>query len=166
MLDFVGFLDKIVSIEEAVKLCSLWRENGKKLVFTNGCFDILHKGHVSYLEAARDFGDYLIIGLNSDTSVTRIKGKGRPLKSEENRAAVLAALSSVDAVTIFNEDTPKELIERLSPDVLVKGADYKIEDIVGADHVLSNGGEVKTIAFLPGYSSSKIINKMDKGNGN
>jgi len=129
-------------------------------VFTNGCFDILHKGHISYLEEAGELGDFLIVGLNSDDSVRRLKGEGRPLKSIDSREAIMGALGCVNMVVVFEEDTPQKLIEQLKPDVLVKGGDYKIEDIVGADFVIQNGGKVKVIDFVEGYSSSSIIDKM------
>ncbi|MGC9342042.1 MAG: D-glycero-beta-D-manno-heptose 1-phosphate adenylyltransferase [Bacteroidales bacterium] len=131
-----------------------------KMVFTNGCFDILHKGHIHYLSSASDLGDYLVIGLNSDDSVRRLKGEDRPLQDEESRALILASLSFVDFVILFSEDTPHELIDKLKPDVLVKGGDYKAEEIVGYDLVTSRGGEVKIIDFVEGHSSSGIINKL------
>lgn len=135
-------------------------QEGKKIVFTNGCFDLIHKGHISYLEDARALGDVLFVGLNSDASIQRLKGEGRPLKQVENRAAVLAGMTSVGVVVVFDEDTPIELIRQLNPDVLVKGGDYTVDKIVGADHVLKSGGAVKIINFVPGYSSSRIIQKM------
>jgi rfaE bifunctional protein nucleotidyltransferase chain/domain len=155
------YTDKIVPLEEALRQRALFKDTGKRVIFTNGCFDIIHKGHISYLEEARGLGDILIVGLNSDASVTRLKGQYRPLKGIENRAAVLAGLASVDVVVVFEEDTPQKLIEQLNPDILVKGGDYSIENIVGADFVLIHGGEVKTIDFIPGYSSSQIIQKME-----
>jgi rfaE bifunctional protein nucleotidyltransferase chain/domain len=135
---------------------------GKTIVFTNGCFDIIHAGHVQYLEQAAQLGDVLIVGLNSDASVTRLKGKGRPINSEENRAIVLAALQSVDYVIIFEEDTPYELIEAVQPDILVKGGDWKEDDIVGADIVRDRGGKVISLPFQEGLSTSSIIERMDK----
>ena len=158
----MSYLDKIHDLEDANKHLSKLKKDGKKIIFTNGCFDLIHKGHISYLEEAKGLGNFLIIGLNSDASVERLKGQTRPLKSIENRAAVLAGLASVDMVVVFEEDTPLKLIERLNPDVLVKGGDYTIADIVGADFVLKQGGEVKVIDFLPGYSSSQIIQKMEQ----
>lgn len=131
-----------------------------KMVFTNGCFDILHKGHIHYLAKAAGLGDYLVIGLNSDKSVNRLKGEGRPVQDELSRSLLIAGLSFVDYVIIFNEDTPLELIKELKPDILVKGGDYKAEDIVGYDEVRSHGGDVKIIEFIEGYSSSKIIDKL------
>ncbi|MCR4848531.1 MAG: D-glycero-beta-D-manno-heptose 1-phosphate adenylyltransferase [Bacteroidales bacterium] len=136
---------------------STFHSQGLKVVFTNGCFDILHRGHVEYLAKAADMGDVLVVGLNTDASVRRLKGKGRPINNEEARALVLASLSFVDAVVLFDEDTPLELIKAVHPDVLVKGADYKPEEIVGADFVTSYGGTVATIPLVEGYSTTKII---------
>lgn len=156
----------------ADKICSEWEEAGNKLrtfrdnastiVFTNGCFDLLHPGHMQYLAEARDCGDVLIIGLNSDESVQRLKGKDRPVRKLEERAVMLASLQMVDFVVPFSEDTPLELIKSLKPDVLVKGGDYEIEDIVGAQEVTSWGGEVKKLSFKEGYSSSALISKIKK----
>ncbi len=138
------------------------RRKGKKIVFTNGCFDILHVGHVDYLSKARKLGDALVIGLNSDDSVRRLKGAGRPINKEKDRARVLSSLSFVDFIAIFDEDTPKKLIEKLSPDVLVKGGDWKKKDIVGSEFVKERGGRVRTIPFVKGYSTTSIIKKMSK----
>ena len=135
--------------------------SGRRIVFTNGCFDILHKGHVTLLDTARAFGDCLVVGINSDDSVRRLKGEGRPLNVSEDRAEVLLALRSVDYVTIFGEDTPIETIEALEPDVLVKGAEYGSGEIVGEDFVLGKGGRVERIEMVKGYSSSGIIEKID-----
>lgn len=137
-----------------------WRFKEDKIVFTNGCFDILHKGHIEYLAKAANLGDVLIVGLNSDESVRRLKGENRPVLNEESRAMALAAIGFVDNVVIFDEDTPYELIKKIQPDVLVKGADYNEDDIVGADIVKAKGGEIKTIEFVDGYSTSKIIDKI------
>ena len=153
----------IQSIESKIITLSQWEElRGKfrQVVFTNGCFDVLHRGHVTYLAAARDLGDCLVVGLNSDASVKRLKGENRPINNEKDRALVLAALSFIDFIILFKEDTPKILIEQVKPDILVKGGDYKIEDIVGADFVTQNGGKVLTIPFVNGYSSTKIINVL------
>ena len=130
------------------------------LVFTNGCFDLLHYGHVSLLNRARALGDRLIIGLNSDESVRRLKGDDRPVQNETARAMVLASLSTIDLVVLFGEDTPLQLIETLKPDVLVKGSDYKIDEVVGADFVKSYGGEVRLAKIVPGHSSSDVIARM------
>jgi len=132
------------------------------MVFTNGCFDILHKGHIHYLSEASELGDILVVGLNSDQSVKRIKGENRPYQDENSRALVLAALSFVDYVVIFNEDTPHDLIKELGPEVLVKGGDYKAKEIVGYDTVISSGGEVVIIDFVEGYSSSSVIRKFSR----
>ena len=129
-------------------------------MFTNGVFDLLHLGHITYMAKASDLGDKLIIGLNSDTSVKRIKGEDRPVNDQNNRAALLAALFFVDGITVFEEDTPQNLIATLLPDILVKGADYSVENIVGAKEVIANGGEVKTIDLVDGYSSTAIIAKI------
>lgn len=131
-----------------------------KTVFTNGCFDILHRGHVEYLQKARTFGDRLIVGLNSDASVRRLKGETRPIQDQTSRKIVLEALRCVDEVFIFEEDTPYELIQKIQPDVLVKGADYRPEDIVGYDIVKSKGGEVRTVEFVEGFSTTKIIDRL------
>lgn len=133
---------------------------GKAVVFTNGCFDILHLGHIDYLEKARALGDALIIGLNTDQSVKRLKGADRPVNNEYARARMLAALDFVDAVCAFEEDTPLELIETLVPNILVKGGDYTIETIVGADTVMKHGGKVRTIDLVDGYSTTNLIEKI------
>ncbi|UEG52334.1 D-glycero-beta-D-manno-heptose 1-phosphate adenylyltransferase [Mucilaginibacter daejeonensis] len=137
-----------------------WQQNGQKVVFTNGVFDLLHIGHLTYMAKAAEMGDKLIIGLNADSSVKRLKGPDRPVNGQDSRAMLLAALYFVDAVVSFEEDTPLELIKALLPDILVKGADYAIENIVGGKEVLANGGEVKTITFVEGYSSTSIIQKI------
>ncbi|MFA6400529.1 MAG: D-glycero-beta-D-manno-heptose 1-phosphate adenylyltransferase [Salinivirgaceae bacterium] len=150
---------KQVSPDQLDRLLSFWRFKKEKLVFTNGCFDVLHLGHLQYLAAAADLGTKLIIGLNSDHSVTRLKGTGRPINNELARSMVLAGFSFIDAVVIFGEDTPYNLITQVQPDVLVKGGDYKPEDIVGYDVVTKKGGLVETITFVEGFSSSAIIKK-------
>jgi rfaE bifunctional protein nucleotidyltransferase chain/domain len=139
-----------------------WKQSGEKVVFTNGCFDLLHKGHTDYLSKAADMGTKLIIGVNTDASVSKLKGKHRPIQDEQSRLFILASLACTDAVILFDEDTPYELIKWIQPDVLVKGSDYKPEDIVGYDVVNSKGGEVKTIDYLPGYSTSLIEQKIKK----
>jgi rfaE bifunctional protein nucleotidyltransferase chain/domain len=151
---------KILSSEELKSQLSIWRFQNKKIVFTNGCFDIIHAGHIDYLSKARDLGNILLIGLNTDDSVRRLKGENRPVNDENARAIILAALQFVDAVVLFDEDTPYNLIKTVQPDILVKGSDYKPEDIVGADIVLAKGGEIKTIDFLDGYSTSRIIDRI------
>lgn len=152
--------EKILSLEALSTLRGEWLASGEKVVFTNGCFDILHKGHVVYLEAAKNLGTKLILGLNSDTSVQRLKGPNRPIQDEESRAFVMAALECIDAVVLFGEDTPLHLIENLSPDILAKGGDYTIKTIVGANQVLSKGGQVEVIPFIDGYSTSNIESKI------
>ncbi len=139
-----------------------WKESGEKIVFTNGCFDILHAGHIHLLTEAKNLGDRLLIGLNSDQSVQNLKGPDRPLNSEDARASVLESLSMVDGVTIFQEDTPLKLIEEIIPHVLVKGGDYSIENVVGADTVRASGGEVVLIPILKGYSTSDLITRIRK----
>jgi D-beta-D-heptose 7-phosphate kinase/D-beta-D-heptose 1-phosphate adenosyltransferase len=133
-----------------------------KIVFTNGCFDILHPGHIRLLASCNDFGNRLIVGLNSDTSVKRLKGENRPVNNQQSRATVLASTQFVDAIVIFEEDTPLQLIEAIKPDVLVKGGDWKKGDIVGADFVESCGGEVKTVPYLNGHSTTQIIKHLTK----
>ena len=137
-----------------------FKRHGQKIVFTNGCFDVLHFGHVHYLLQAKALGDILVIGLNSDDSVRRLKGPTRPINGENERAFVLAALVFVDYVTLFEEDTPEELIKVVRPDVLVKGGDYTLDNIVGADFVTQNGGTVTTIPCVEGFSSTRIIEKL------
>jgi rfaE bifunctional protein nucleotidyltransferase chain/domain len=134
--------------------------SGKKLVFTNGCFDILHIGHVRYLEEAKNCGDLLVVAVNSDRSVKQLKGPERPLQTEKDRAEILAGLKSVDYTFIFDEETPIKSIEAITPDVLVKGGDWPIEQIVGHEHVQSNGGEVKSLSFVDGRSTTNVVNKM------
>lgn len=146
--------------EELKHWLAYWNFKDQKVVFTNGCFDILHRGHIDYLAKAAEKGDVLIVGLNTDNSVKRIKGKGRPLQDEESRALTLAALHFVEAVVLFDEDTPENLIKTVQPDVLVKGSDYKAEEIVGYDVVTAKGGNVATIDFLEGYSTTGIINRI------
>tara|TARA_Y100001970_G_scaffold132395_1_gene163340 strand:- start:392 stop:856 length:465 start_codon:yes stop_codon:yes gene_type:complete len=138
------------------------KSEGKKIVFTNGCFDLLHVGHIKYLSQAKDLGDILIIGLNSDKSVKKLKGDNRPINSFEDRAKLLSALKPVDLVIIFEEQTPENLIKEIVPDVLVKGGDYNIEEIVGYQTVIDNGGLVKTLSFYDGYSSTNYIDKINK----
>lgn len=153
---------KIVDHKKLSHNLALWRFRQNKIVFTNGCFDILHRGHIEYLAKASSFGDILIVGLNSDKSVKSIKGPSRPLQDEITRSLVLASLQFVDKVILFDEDTPYELIKIVQPDILVKGADYKPEQIVGYDIVKAKGGEIITIDLTEGYSTTGIINKMNK----
>ncbi|WP_353669463.1 bifunctional D-glycero-beta-D-manno-heptose-7-phosphate kinase/D-glycero-beta-D-manno-heptose 1-phosphate adenylyltransferase HldE [Marinomonas sp. THO17] len=151
----------VLSPDALLQQIKLAQVNGEKVVFTNGCFDILHPGHVAYMKQAKALGDRLIVAVNTDASVKRLKGDKRPINNLEHRMAVLESVGAIDWVTWFDEDTPKKLIELLSPDVLVKGGDYSIETIVGADHVLANGGEVKVLTFLNGYSTTSIIEKAN-----
>jgi len=154
--------DKIVGLERLQNALKTHRQRKERIVFTNGCFDILHVGHVRYLSAAKALGGILVVGLNSDASVRRIKGKGRPVNSETDRAVVLAALTCVDYVVAFEEPDPLHLIQTLEPDVLVKGADWEAAQIVGADLVLGRGGEVIRIPLVEGVSTSGIIEKIRK----
>ncbi len=153
--------DKVVAKEKAAEKLQAMRDLGKKIVFTNGCFDILHPGHVDYLSQARDLGDVLVLGLNTDNSVRLLnKAPNRPINDEHTRALVLAGLASVDLIVFFDEETPYELIRFINPDVLVKGDDYQVERIVGFDIVKAAGGKVVTIPFLPGYSTTRLIQKI------
>jgi rfaE bifunctional protein nucleotidyltransferase chain/domain len=136
------------------------RANGRRVVFTNGCFDLLHAGHVRYLNEARSLGDVLVVGLNADASVRRLKGEGRPMTPERERAEILLALAAVDAVVLFAEETPQEVIQALSPDVLVKGGDWDVEAIVGREHVRARGGEVRSIPLLEGRSTTSLLQKL------
>lgn len=154
--------NKIIKSEDLGNLISQWNKESKKIVFTNGCFDLIHLGHIDYLAKAKELGDKLIIGVNTDASVKRLKGEHRPLQDEKSRLHILSALSFVDAVVLFDEDTPYELIKRVQPDVLVKGADYKPEDIVGYDIVCAKGGKVCTIEYIEGYSTTAIEQKILK----
>lgn len=152
---------KIAEKSHLSRILNRWRFKSEKIVFTNGCFDLLHQGHIDYLSKAKDLGTKLIVGVNSDASVKLLnKGSERPLQDEASRAIIIAALRFVDLVVIFSEETPYELIQLVQPDVLVKGADYELKDIVGHDVVLKNGGQVERIQFLKGYSTSKIVNKI------
>ncbi|WP_442588304.1 D-glycero-beta-D-manno-heptose 1-phosphate adenylyltransferase [Pedobacter sp. AW31-3R] len=151
---------KTVGLDTLTENVKGWKSEGKKVVFTNGCFDLLHAGHITYLSEAASLGDVLVIGLNSDDSVKRLKGEERPINNETTRSALLASMFFIDAVVLFPEDTPLELIKTVLPDILVKGGDYEIENIVGAKETLANGGEVKVLTFLPGYSSTAVIEKI------
>ena len=156
--------EKVVSLDQALKNLKAWREKNKKIVFTNGCFDIVHPGHIDYLSQARDLGDILVLGLNTDQSVRRLnKGSNRPINDERTRAYVLAGLACVDLIVFFDEETPYNLIKLLQPNVLVKGKDYEVEKIIGFDILKENGGEVITIPFLEGYSTSRLIKKIIEG---
>lgn len=150
----------MATLQQATDTINKWKTDHKEVVFTNGCFDILHLGHIDYLEKASNLGDKLVVGLNSDDSVRRLKGESRPVNDLYARSRMLAALGFVDLVVTFEADTPLALITALRPDILVKGEDYKIENIVGSDVVIQNGGRVETIALIEGYSTSTIINKL------
>ena len=152
--------DKIFLLTDLLPIIKKWQNDNQKIVFTNGCFDIVHLGHIDYLEKAQKLGQKLILGLNTDASVRRLKGDLRPVVNEYARSRMMAAFSFVDAVILFDELTPKEIIEIICPDILVKGDDYTVQNIVGADFVLANGGKVETIALVEGYSTSKIIEKI------
>ena len=154
---------KIVTLDEAKQIVAEWKSAGEKIVFTNGCFDIIHKGHVSYLSNARDLGTKLILGLNTDESVKRLKGENRPVKELESRALTVASFEYIDLVVPFSDDTPLKVISTLLPDVLVKGGDYKIADIVGAKEVTANGGTVQTIDFVDGFSTTNYFRKLKEG---
>ena len=149
-------------LKDNIKIINRIKDDRKKIVFTNGCFDLLHVGHIRYLAQAKRLGDFLIIGLNSDSSVKELKGEDRPINSFEDRATLLSAIESVDLVIMFEEQTPENLIKDIVPDILVKGGDYNIEDIVGYQTVMQNGGQVKTLSFYDGYSSTNYINKIKK----
>jgi D-beta-D-heptose 7-phosphate kinase/D-beta-D-heptose 1-phosphate adenosyltransferase len=151
---------KILTLSELQKQARRWRLQNKKVIFTNGVFDILHEGHIASLSEAASYGDILVVGLNSDASVKRLKGPGRPVNGEAARALILASLLMTDAIVLFEEDTPLNLIKTLMPDVLVKGGDYTVEQIAGAKDVLAAGGEVKLAAIVEGISTTGIIEKM------
>ena len=155
--------DKIISLEALKLRVENWKSSSEKIVFTNGCFDILHKGHLEVLAKTADLGNRLIIGLNSDSSIKNLKGGNRPIVDENSRAILLAALSFVDAVVLFSEQTPLNLIAEIKPDILAKGGDYKITEIVGHEVMQQNGGEVITIPLTEGFSSTNIIDKIQNG---
>jgi rfaE bifunctional protein nucleotidyltransferase chain/domain len=151
--------EKIFDLNSFLKVLETWRSQGK-IVFTNGCFDILHIGHVDYLEKAKELGEFLIVGLNTDASIRRLKGSERPIVEEKSRTHVIASLQSVNAVILFDEDTPYNLIKAIQPDILVKGDDYTLDRIIGADIVLNYGGKVETVPLVQGFSTSNIIHKI------
>lgn len=163
MTRFEHIEQKIQTWEQIPAALEAWRAAGDRIVFTNGCFDILHYGHLHYLSAARDLGERLVIGLNSAASVSRLKGPNRPINDELTRTHLLAALEVVDAVIVFEADTPLELIALVQPDILVKGGDWKPEQIVGSGLVLAKGGQVKSLPFVQGYSTTNIEQKILKG---
>ena len=151
---------KVYNLDTLTNQVEQWKMAGKKVVFTNGCFDIIHRGHIEVLARTADLGDKLVIGLNSDQSIQKLKGKDRPVIDEQSRAILLAALSFVDAIVLFSEDTPLKLISALLPDVLAKGGDYEMETIVGYEIVQENGGKVELVPFVDGFSSTIIIDKI------
>lgn len=161
-MDYLSFIKEkiILDKEKLFNILSQWRFKDEKIVFTNGCFDIVHRGHVEYLAKAAALGTKLIIGLNTDASVKRLKGETRPVNDEQARALVLSSIIFIDQVILFDEDTPYELIKFIQPDILVKGSDYKPEDIVGYDIVKNKGGEIITIELTPGFSTTSILNKL------
>jgi D-glycero-beta-D-manno-heptose 1-phosphate adenylyltransferase len=156
---------RILTLDEAILRFGREKRNGRRVVFTNGCFDLLHPGHIQCLEQARQLGDALIVGINSDRSVRQLKGSGRPLIPEQERAEILAAMECVDAVVIFDEPTPREVIAKLVPDVLVKGGDWPGDQIVGREEVESAGGRVVSAPVVPGYSTSEIVKKIRESAG-
>ncbi len=160
MSKFEHIKRKIVTYDQLKSNLNIWRFLGNKIVFTNGCFDLIHPGHIDYLAKAAELGNKLIVGLNSDASTARLKGPGRPITDEYSRSLILASFYFVDAVILFDEPTPLALITSILPDILVKGGDYTVDEIVGADVVLQNGGEVLTLDFLPGYSTTLIEKKI------
>ena len=152
--------EKILTLPELLRKIAQWKISGKTLAFTNGCFDILHAGHIASLSEAASHADYLIVGLNADSSIKNLKGEGRPVNDENSRALLLASLSVVDAVVIFSEPTPLDLIRQVQPDFLVKGGDYKVEEIVGAEDVIARGGKVIINPIVEGFSTTSIINRL------
>jgi len=152
--------NKIFSENNLITQVTTWRKSGKKIVFTNGCFDIIHRGHIEVLARSADLGNKLIVGLNSDSSIQKLKGKGRPIIDEHSRAILLAGLDFIDAIILFSEETPLNLITTLKPDILAKGGDYKINTIVGHEIIQKNGGEVILVPFVDGFSSTNLINKI------
>lgn len=160
MNNYEKIKQKIFPLPELLPVIRDWKKEGQKLVFTNGCFDLLHLGHIHYLSQAADHGDRLIIGVNGDESVTGLKGENRPIQDEMARMMILGALSLTDAIVKFEEDTPFQLIQQITPDVLVKGGDYEPAAVVGYDHVTANGGKVECLPFLEGYSTSLMEGKI------
>ena len=152
--------DKIFGLEFLIKNLDQWRNENKKIVFTNGCFDLIHLGHIELLARSSDLGDVLIIGVNSDSSIQKLKGENRPIIEEDSRVKQLAALEFVDAVVLFNEDTPQKLIEKIKPDVITKGGDYKAENVVGNEVVTQKNGQVVIIPLTQGYSTTSILKKI------
>ena len=152
----------MAEIDLLIQQIKVWQNSSKTIVFTNGCFDLLHRGHIDLLQKASQFGDYLIVGLNSDRSVNNLKGEGRPIESETKRTKNLMKLESVSHVIIFDEETPLKLIQAIRPHILVKGGDYSLDDIVGSADVISRGGSVKIISLTPGYSTTQKVNELKR----
>ena len=160
MTNFQNIKSKICSLTDLVERLETWRKSGEKIVFTNGCFDLVHRGHVEMLANTADLGDRLIIGLNTDISIKNLKGENRPIVDEYSRSILLASLQFIDAIVLFSENTPQKIIETIIPDVLAKGGDYNLEEIAGYDVVTQNGGDVVRVPFIDGYSTSNIIHKI------
>ncbi|MAO72123.1 MAG: D-glycero-beta-D-manno-heptose 1-phosphate adenylyltransferase [Flavobacteriales bacterium] len=160
MTNLQSIKSKIYTLSELVERCKVWRNKGEKIVFTNGCFDLVHRGHVEVLANTADLGDRLIVGLNSDSSIQNLKRENRPIIDENSRAILLASLQFIDAVVLFSETTPHQLIQTILPDILAKGGDYKVEEITGREVVLQNGGEVILVPFIDGFSTTNIVNKI------
>ena len=160
MTNLQNINSKIYTLPELVEQSKIWRSIGEKIVFINGCFDLVHRGHVEVLANTADLGDRLIIGLNSDSSIQKLKGENRPIIDENSRAILLASLQFIDAIVLFSEDTPQKLIETIVPDILAKGGDYKVEEIAGHEVVLENGGSVILVPFIDGFSTTNIVDKI------
>ena len=160
MTNFQNIKSKIYSLTDLVERLKTWRKRGEKIVFTNGCFDLVHRGHVEMLANTADLGDRLVIGLNTDISIKNLKGENRPVVDEYSRSILLASLQFTDAIVLFSENTPQKIIETIIPDVLAKGGDYNLEEIAGYDVVTQNGGDVIRVPFIDGYSTSNIIHKI------
>ena len=160
MKNLQNIISKIFSLSDLKIQSDKWKQDGDKIVFTNGCFDLVHRGHVEVLANTADLGDKLIIGLNSDSSIQKLKGENRPIIDENSRAILLASLQFIDAIVLFSEDTPQKLIETIVPDILAKGGDYKVEEIAGNEVVLENGGSVILVPFIDGFSTTNIVDKI------
>lgn len=156
------FHKAFIHISDAMSQIKAWKKEGETIVFTNGCFDLLHIGHIAYLKEAKSQGNRLVVGVNSDASVSRLKGPNRPIKDEENRLAILSSLEMVDMCILFAEETPFEIVKRILPDVIVKGGDWRIDQIIGSDIVINNGGKAKSLQFVPGYSTTRLEEKIKK----
>ncbi len=160
MKNLQNIISKIFSLSDLKIQSDQWKQDGDKIVFTNGCFDLIHRGHVEVLANTADLGDRLIIGLNSDSSIQKLKGENRPIIDENSRAILLASLQFIDAIVLFSEETPQKLIETIVPDILAKGGDYKVEEIAGHEVVLENRGEVILVPFIDGFSTTNIVEKI------